>query len=116
MNGDAQPQGTSDGRKFWMNDCEAVLGIVAVLLIIGSINVFSSSFVLAETNFGTPYFFLRKHGLNLVAGIFFLWLGIGINYHRWRTFMPLIFSESSLRWFWSYSSALRSMAHNAGCR
>lgn len=91
MNGDAQPQGTSDGRKFWMNDCEAVLGIVAVLLIIGSINVFSSSFVLAETNFGTPYFFLRKHGLNLVAGIFFLWLGIGINYHRWRTFMPLIF-------------------------
>ena len=59
MNGDAQPQGTSDGRKFWMNDCEAVLGIVAVLLIIGSINVFSSSFVLAETNFGTPYFFLR---------------------------------------------------------
>ena len=37
MNGDAQPQGTSDGRKFWMNDCEAVLGIVAVLLIIGSV-------------------------------------------------------------------------------
>ena len=39
-----------DGRKFWLNDCEAVLGIMSGLLIIGGLNVFSSSFVMAEMN------------------------------------------------------------------
>ena len=91
MTGDVRLSAPREGLRFWMNDCEAVLGIVLVLCIIGAINVFSSSFVLAEANFGTPYFFLQKHGLNLAAGIFFLCLGMRMNYHRWRTFMPLIF-------------------------
>lgn len=91
MKGAVVLQASGDGQKFWMHECEAVAGIVAALLIVGSISVFSSSFVLAETNFGTPYFFLRKHGLNLVVGLSFLCLGMGVNYHRWRTFMPLIF-------------------------
>ena len=80
-----------DGRKFWLNDCEAVLGIMSGLLIIGGLNVFSSSFVMAEMNFGTPYFFLQKHAVNLAGGILFLLAGVFVNYHRWRAVMPLIF-------------------------
>lgn len=91
MTGEARLPASEEGLRFWMNDCEAVLGVVVFLCVIGCVNVFSSSFVVAETNFGTPYFFLRKHGLNFVVGLFFLWLGVGINYHRWRTFMPFIF-------------------------
>ena len=36
-------------KKFWQNDMEAVLGIMAVLIILGMVNVLSSSFVSAMT-------------------------------------------------------------------
>ncbi|MBQ7515405.1 MAG: cell division protein FtsW [Schwartzia sp.] len=83
-------------RKFWMNDCEAVLGITLLLLIIGTLNVFSSSFVLAETNFGTPYFFLKKHGLNLVFGLAIFAFCWHLNYQRWRDWIVPIFFFVSL--------------------
>lgn len=91
MSGEGRPAVSEEGPRFWRNDCEAVAGIVVALCIIGAINVFSSSFVVAETNLGNPYFFLYKHGLNFVVGLLFLGIGARINYHRWRTFMPLIF-------------------------
>ena len=45
-------------KRFWHTNMEAVGGIVITLIAIGSINVFSSSFILAETEMGSPYFFL----------------------------------------------------------
>ncbi len=36
------------GRRFRTNDMEAVIGIMAILPVPGTINVFSSSFVIAE--------------------------------------------------------------------
>ncbi|MCR5560129.1 FtsW/RodA/SpoVE family cell cycle protein [Schwartzia sp. (in: firmicutes)] len=77
--------------KFWMNDREAILGIVVILLIIGSINIFSSSFVLSETYYDTPYFFLTKHGINVCVGIVFFVLGAYIDYHYWRSWIVWIF-------------------------
>ena len=56
-------------KKFWLNDMEAVLGIVAVLIILGTINVFSSSFIISENNYNTPYYFLRHHFVNLSIAI-----------------------------------------------
>ncbi|MBQ9365014.1 MAG: cell division protein FtsW [Schwartzia sp.] len=76
--------------RFWMNDREAVLGIVLVLVIIGSINIFSSSFVVAEMNFGTPYFFLKRHGINLAIGIVALVFSVVVDYHKWRDWIPII--------------------------
>ena len=72
-------------KSFWVSDMEAVLAIFIVLLVFGSINVFSSSFILAETTFGTPYFFLQRQLFNLAAGFFFL--GCRVNYHRWRAWI-----------------------------
>ena len=77
-------------KKFWLNDMEAVLGIVVVLIILGTINVFSSSFIISENNYGTPYFFLRRHLLNLGIAIFFGFIGWRVDYHRWRDFMPAV--------------------------
>ena len=62
-------------KSFWVSDMEAVLAIFIVLLVFGSINVFSSSFILAETTFGTPYFFLQRQLFNLAAGFFCFFLG-----------------------------------------
>ena len=74
-------------KSFWVSDMEAVLAIFLVLLVFGSINVFSSSFILAQTNFGTPYFFLQRQMFNLAAGFICFLLGCRVNYHRWRAWI-----------------------------
>lgn len=78
-------------KKFWNNDMEAIIGIMVVLLILGTINVFSSSFILAEAEFDTPYFFLKRHILNIVIGFVGFLICFRIDYHKWRNFMSIIF-------------------------
>ena len=63
-------------KSFWVSDMEAVLAIFIVLLVFGSINVFSS-----------PYFFLQRQLFNLAAGFFCFFLGCRVNYHRWRAWI-----------------------------
>ena len=78
-------------KKFWISDMEAVLAIVLVLLILGTINVFSSSFIIAETDFGTPYHFLQRQFMNLAAGTICFVIGCCVNYHRWRKWiLPIL--------------------------
>ncbi len=79
-------------KSFWVSDMEAVLAIFLVLLVFGSINVFSSSFVLAETTFGTPYFFLQRQLFNLAAGFICFFLGCRVSYHRWRAWIVPVVS------------------------
>ncbi|MBR6013231.1 MAG: cell division protein FtsW [Selenomonadaceae bacterium] len=69
---------------------EAIIGIMVVLLILGTINVFSSSFILAEAEFDTPYFFLKRHIINIVIGFAAFLFCFRIDYHKWRRFMPMI--------------------------
>ena len=80
----------NEKRKFWNNDMEAIIGIMVVLLILGTINVFSSSFILAEAEFDTPYFFLKRHIINIVIGFAAFLFCFRIDYHKWRRFMPMI--------------------------
>ena len=77
---------------------EAVIGIMVVLLILGTINVFSSSFILAEAEFDSPYFFLKRHILNIVIGFVTFLICFRVDYHRWRRaiFIILIFTIVSL--------------------
>lgn len=77
-------------KKFWNNDMEAIIGIMVVLLILGTINVFSSSFILAEAEFDTPYFFLKRHIINIVIGFIAFLICFRIDYHKWRKVMPVI--------------------------
>lgn len=81
---------TVNDVKFWHNDMEAVLAIIAVLAILGSINVFSSSFAMSETDYDTPYFFIQRHFLNMILSI-----GLGIacfkfDYHKIGNLVPVI--------------------------
>ena len=72
------------GQKFWTSDMEAIIAITAVLLILGTINVFSSSFIFAEAEFDTPYFFLKRHILNVFIGLFAFGVCFHFDYHVWR--------------------------------
>ena len=78
-------------KKFWQNDMEAVLGIMAVLIILGTVNVMSSSFIIAETRFDDPYFFLKRHLISLTVGIVVCIICARVDYHFWRNWMPAVF-------------------------
>ena len=77
-------------KKFWNNDMEAIIGIMLVLLILGTINVFSSSFIIAEADFDTPYFFLKRHIINIVIGLIAFGLCFRFDYHVWRKYIPFV--------------------------
>lgn len=71
-------------KKFWTSDMEAIIAITVVLLVLGTINVFSSSFIFAEAEFATPYFFLKRHVLNVVIGLMAFAVCLYFDYHVWR--------------------------------
>ncbi len=83
-------------KKFWNNDMEAIIGIMFVLIILGTINVFSSSFILAEAEFDSPYFFLKRHIINVVIGLIAFIICFRVDYHVWRRFMPFVLGFSLL--------------------
>ena len=78
------------GKKFWTNDMEAIIAITVVLLILGTINVFSSSFIFAEAEFDTPYFFLKRHVINVFIGLIAFGVCLHFDYHVWRKWMVLL--------------------------
>ena len=77
-------------KKFWNNDTEAIIGIMVVLLILGTINVFSSSFIIAEAEFDSPYFFLKRHIINIIIGFIAFGICFKCDYHKWRKIMPFV--------------------------
>lgn len=74
-------------RSFWLSDQEAMLGVVFCLVVFGTINIFCSSFFLGITEFDSPYFFLKKHLINLAAGLVALVIFQHIDYHKLRNFV-----------------------------
>lgn len=68
----------------WSNDHEAVIWIMVMLLIAGSVNIFSSTFVMAEDEGSSPYFYLLKHLVIMGAGGLCFFLCYWVDYHRWR--------------------------------
>ena len=69
------------------SDTEPIVIIMAILLITGTINVFSSSYVLAAMDFENPYYFLQRHLQWLVLGIAACWICRRMNYQRLRGLM-----------------------------
>ncbi len=76
--------GQNDKKRFWTSDMEAIIAIMVVLLILGTINVFSSSFIFAEAEFDTPYFFLKRHVINVFVGLMAFGVCFYFDYHVWR--------------------------------
>ena len=69
------------------SDTEPIVIIMAILLVTGTINVFSSSYVLAAMDFENPYYFLQRHLQWLVLGIAACWICRRMNYQRLRGLM-----------------------------
>ena len=69
------------------SDTEPIVIIMAILLVTGTINVFSSSYVLAAMDFENPYYFLQRHLQWLMLGIAACWICRRMNYQRLRGLM-----------------------------
>ena len=74
-------------KTLWNNDAEPVMAIMFILMVLGTINVFSSSYVQATLYNGTPYFFLIRHCFFLIVGLVLFALVRRIDYMRWRSFI-----------------------------
>ena len=69
------------------SDTEPIVIIMAILLVTGTINVFSSSYVLAAMKFENPYYFLQRHLVWVLLGIIACWICRRMNYQRLRGLM-----------------------------
>lgn len=76
--------------KLWVNDTEAVFYITLILFVIGTVNVFSASFVLAGQLLHDSYFFLKRHLIFFGLGFITMLIVGRMNYHKFRRFlMPI---------------------------
>ena len=72
-------------KVFWVSNMEAVLTIFIILLVLGTMNVFSSSFIMAQVNYDQPYYyFLHRQLINLAVGLVCFIITCRVDYHRWR--------------------------------
>ena len=69
------------------SETEPIVIVMVILLVTGTINVFSSSYVLAAMNFENPYYFLQRHLQWLLLGTIACWLCRRMNYQRLRGLM-----------------------------
>lgn len=69
----------------WRSPIEAIFFISLVLVIIGTVNVFSASFVMAEQLFGDSYFFLKRHLQSFVIGLMGMIVLMRMDYRRFRS-------------------------------
>ena len=68
---------------FCDNPRDAVLTIVPFLMLIGAVNVFSASFVVAEAMFGSGYHYLGRYvAYGLVGLVGMCFVGWKVNYHQ----------------------------------
>lgn len=68
--------------KLWVSSTEAVLTIMLLLFIIGTVNIFSASFVLAGQLLNDSYFFLKRHLISFAIGFIAMLIVIRIDYRK----------------------------------
>lgn len=73
--------------RFWLNNNEAVLSITLILFLIGAVNVFSASFVLAGQLLHDSYFFFKRHLAAFAIGFVLMLVVSRMDYHHIRRFL-----------------------------
>jgi cell division protein FtsW len=77
--------------KLWRSSTEAVICITLLLFMIGTVNIFSASFVEAGQGMGDGYYYLKRHVMSFSIGIVAMMIMRRIDYHRLnRLLFPLL--------------------------
>jgi cell division protein FtsW len=68
-----------------------LLGATIALLLLGTIMVYSASFVVAHNEFNDDAYFLVRQLMWVAIGVGAMFLGYRVDYHRWRRFsLPIM--------------------------
>lgn len=76
--------------RFWRNNMEAVICSTMLLFIIGTVNVFSASFVEAGQTMHDSYFYLKRHLMTFSIGLVAMLIMRGIDYKRLKGLISLM--------------------------
>lgn len=76
--------------ELWQNPAEAIFYIMLILTAIGTVNIFSASFVMAQQTYNNSYFFLHKHLIAIVIGMALMILAARIDYRCWQKLIWLM--------------------------
>lgn len=72
----------------WTSPGEAVIYIVFILFALGTVNIFSASFVMAGQMLQDSYFFLKRHLIAFTLGFAGLVFLARMDYHRLNRYLP----------------------------
>lgn len=70
--------------RFWRNPLEALFVVAFLLVLIGTVNIFSASFVAAGQEYHDSYFYVKRHVMIFGLGLISLVFCALQDYHRWR--------------------------------
>lgn len=73
----------------WISPAEAVFFITLILIVIGTLNVFSASFVLAGQLLNDSYFFLKRHISSFLLGMICLFISAKLDYRKIPRRLPV---------------------------
>ena len=73
--------------QLWRSNAEAVICISMLLFMIGTVNIFSASFVEAGQQMGDGYYYLKRHLISFSIGIVAMLVIRRIDYHRFNRFL-----------------------------
>ncbi len=74
----------------WSNPAQAVLYLILILFALGTVNIFSASFVTASREWNDSYFYLKRHLQAFGIGLFLLWLAAKFDYRQYKWFVPVV--------------------------
>ena len=74
-------------RVPWNSSHEAIVWLMVVLLVVGMVNVFSSTFITAENENSAPYAYLLKHMVSMLIGLGLFAMSWRVDYHKWRDWL-----------------------------
>ena len=97
----------------WGSDHEAIVWLMVVLLVVGMVNVFSSTFITAENENSAPYAYLLKHLISMGIGFVLFAMSWRVDYHKWRDWLAPVAMTTVLA---KRSPSLVRMTLGEGCK
>lgn len=76
--------------RFWMSNMEAVVYSTLLLFVIGTVNIFSASFVEAGQTMHDSYFYLKRHLMMFGIGILAMVVMSRIDYKRLKRLVSIL--------------------------
>lgn len=76
--------------RFWMSNMEAILYTTLLLFIIGTVNIFSASFVESGQTMNDSYYYLKRHLMMFGIGMTAMIIMSRIDYHRLKRLISLL--------------------------